>query len=242
MEDMGNDPQSRERDLRSSADRRSGQHSVGRGRRPVRRAPQPLCIFSRHHRQSQLQPPCAQLIRPRLGSEVGRHHAQLSCSSCPICATTPTMARAAVAASTVPPADWSPPTSSSVTLVPKILASPAYRRDGLLIITFDESDLVESLDHGTGVRSLSGDGAACCNEQPGPNIAPYNPAAVGTWESMNGPGIIGPGGGRVGAVMLSPYIRPGTVSTGALQPLRFAQERRGFVPPAAPGLSPPSPV
>ncbi len=30
---------------------------------------------------------------------------------------------------------------------------------------------------------------------------------------MNGPGIIGPGGGRIGAVLLSPYIRPGTVST-----------------------------
>jgi hypothetical protein len=29
---------------------------------------------------------------------------------------------------------------------------------------------------------------------------------------MNGPGIIGPGGGRVGALMLSRYIRPGTLS------------------------------
>ncbi|HWX51868.1 MAG TPA: alkaline phosphatase family protein, partial [Solirubrobacteraceae bacterium] len=27
------------------------------------------------------------------------------------------------------------------------------------------------------------------------------------------PGISGPGGGRVGAVLLSPFIRPGTVST-----------------------------
>ncbi len=97
-------------------------------------------------------------------------------------------------------------------LVPQILASPAYRRDGLLIITFDESDLVETLDRGTGVSVLGGDGAACCNEPPGPNIPPYNPAAVGTWEKMNGPGIIGPGGGRVGAVVLSPYIRPGTIS------------------------------
>ncbi len=32
---------------------------------------------------------------------------------------------------------------------------------------------------------------------------------------MNGPGIIGPGGGRVGAVLLSPFIKPGTVSTSA---------------------------
>ena len=97
-------------------------------------------------------------------------------------------------------------------LVPKILSSPAFRRDGLLIITFDESDLLETLNPRTGASVLSGDAAACCEQPSGPNIAPYDPAAVGTWEKMNGPGIIGPGGGRVGAVALSPYIRPGTIS------------------------------
>ena len=80
------------------------------------------------------------------------------------------------------------------------------------MITFDESNLDETLNPRTGVTVLSGDGAACCNEPPGPNIAPYSPTVVGTWEKMNGPGIIGPGGGRVGAVVLSPYIRPGTIS------------------------------
>jgi hypothetical protein len=29
---------------------------------------------------------------------------------------------------------------------------------------------------------------------------------------MNGPGIVGPGGGRIGAVALSPFIRAGTIS------------------------------
>ena len=29
------------------------------------------------------------------------------------------------------------------------------------------------------------------------------------------PGLLGPGGGRVGAVLLSPFIAPGTVSTVA---------------------------
>jgi hypothetical protein len=96
-------------------------------------------------------------------------------------------------------------------LVPKILASPAYRRDGLLIITYDESELDESVDSG-GRSVLSGDAAACCNEPPGPNLPPYQPGAAGSWEHMNGPGIIGPGGGRVGALLLSPYIRPGTIS------------------------------
>jgi phospholipase C len=70
------------------------------------------------------------------------------------------------------------------TLVPKILNSPAFQRDGLLMILFDEAG--------------TNDVAACCNEQPGP-LSPL-------------PGISGPGGGRVGAVLLSPFIRPGTVS------------------------------
>lgn len=69
------------------------------------------------------------------------------------------------------------------TWVPRILASPAYRRDGLLIVTFDE---------GT-------DADACCGEQS----LPGGPV----------PGRFGPGGGRIGAVLLSPFIRPGTVST-----------------------------
>lgn len=68
------------------------------------------------------------------------------------------------------------------TWVPRITASPAFRKDGLLIITFDE---------GT-------DAKACCGEQGLPGGPP--------------PGQYGPGGGRIGAVMLSPFIRPGTVS------------------------------
>lgn len=67
--------------------------------------------------------------------------------------------------------------------VPRIVAAPAIRQDGLLIITFDE-----------GV-----DAAACCGEQGPPNGPP--------------PGISGAGGGRTGAVLLSPFIKPGTVSS-----------------------------
>ncbi len=75
------------------------------------------------------------------------------------------------------------------TWVPKITSSAAFRQGGLLEITFDESDGPES------------DSSACCEELPGPG-SPL-------------PGITGPGGGRVGAVLLSPFIRPGTVSTVA---------------------------
>ena len=69
--------------------------------------------------------------------------------------------------------------------VPRILASPAFKQEGLLIVTFDE---------GTA-------GDACCGEQP----LPGGPQ----------PGVFGPGGGRTGAVLVSPLIRPGTVSTQA---------------------------
>jgi hypothetical protein len=69
--------------------------------------------------------------------------------------------------------------------VPRIMASPAYRAGGLVEITFDEAD-------GEGPDTSS----SCCGEYPGP-AAPS-------------PGIAGPGGGRVGAVLLSPFIAPGT--------------------------------
>ncbi len=68
--------------------------------------------------------------------------------------------------------------------IPIIRDSPAYRDGGLIIITFDESGSV--------------DATACCNEPSGPNTTM--------------PGAHGPGGGRVGAVLLSPFIKPGTVS------------------------------
>jgi hypothetical protein len=71
--------------------------------------------------------------------------------------------------------------------VPKITGSPAFRRDGLLIVTFDEG---------------GADSSACCGERHGPNT--------------EAPGLDGGrGGGRIGAVMLSPFISPGTTTTYA---------------------------
>ncbi len=72
------------------------------------------------------------------------------------------------------------------TWVPKILNSPAFKKDGLLVITFDESDGPES------------DSTACCGE-----------TAVNTPEA----GITGPGGGRIGAVLISRWIKPGSTTT-----------------------------
>jgi hypothetical protein len=98
-------------------------------------------------------------------------------------------------------------------LVPQILSSPAFRRDGLLIITFDESNISYDTDAATKAVSVrSADAAACCNEPSGPNIPAYRADAGIARTAINGPGLVGPGGGRIGAVMLSRFIRPGTVS------------------------------
>ena len=71
--------------------------------------------------------------------------------------------------------------------VPRITASQAFKEDGLLMVIFDEA--------------AGGDSSSCCGEIPGP-AAPE-------------PGGAGPGGGRTGAVFLSPCIAPGTVTNTA---------------------------
>jgi hypothetical protein len=69
--------------------------------------------------------------------------------------------------------------------VPMITSSPAFRgENGLLIVTFDEA--------------ATSDASSCCGEVAGPD-SPL-------------PGILGSGGGDVGAVLLSPCIAPGTVT------------------------------
>jgi hypothetical protein len=72
------------------------------------------------------------------------------------------------------------------TWVPKITASPAYREGGLLEVVFDEA--------------ASTDASSCCEETPGPG-SQMDPR----------PPIVGLEGGRVGAGLLSPFIKPGTV-------------------------------
>ncbi len=73
------------------------------------------------------------------------------------------------------------------TWIPKILNSPAYKTDGMLVITADEAD------------SPTSDASACCGEGPSPNALL--------------PGIVGLGGGRVGALVLSHWTGAGTWST-----------------------------
>jgi hypothetical protein len=73
--------------------------------------------------------------------------------------------------------------------VPMITSSPAFKQDGLLEITFDEAE------------SPTLDATSCCGETPGPAAD-----AGGNCRS-------GPGGGVVGAVLLSPFIPGHTVVT-----------------------------
>jgi hypothetical protein len=64
------------------------------------------------------------------------------------------------------------------------MSSPAFKQDGLLIVTSDESE--------------NADTTACCNEQPG-----YNTTT---------PGINGPGGGRIGTLVLGRCVKAGSTS------------------------------
>jgi hypothetical protein len=99
--------------------------------------------------------------------------------------------------------------------IPKIEASRAYADGGLIIVTFDESE--------------SGSASCCIDDAPNtPNAGGLTPGA---------------GGGKVGAVLLSPYITGGTVNDKpynhysllrsvedlfGLEPLGYAGRSTGF--------------
>jgi phosphatidylinositol-3-phosphatase len=72
-------------------------------------------------------------------------------------------------------------------VVPEIMRSGAYRHDGLLVITTDQ----------TPATGAFGESAFCCGQ----------PASY-----PNLPGVSGRGGGEVGALLLSPLIKGGTIS------------------------------
>jgi phospholipase C len=71
--------------------------------------------------------------------------------------------------------------------VPRITGSPGFADNGMLVITYDEAE-------GTSAAAST----ACCNEPTGPNTPQ--------------PGIFGPGGGRVGALVISPFVKAGSTN------------------------------
>jgi hypothetical protein len=107
--------------------------------------------------------------------------------------------------------------------VPKIMASPAYLDDGLLIITFDQAP----------ASGREPDSRACCHRPEPPNV-----------EDAGGPLAHGPGGGRVGALLLSRYVKPGApvgVPYDHYSLLRSIEDLFGLEPlgyAGAPGVKP----
>jgi hypothetical protein len=104
------------------------------------------------------------------------------------------------------------------TWVPKILASPAYKQDGLLIINFDESDyasLARSTDPATAKTTITATfkGEACCAQQLGPNVTRPWTEVIPVSATLEYKIVVeGIGGDRTGAVLISPFIKPGTVT------------------------------
>jgi hypothetical protein len=81
-------------------------------------------------------------------------------------------------------------------VVPEIMASPAYEEGGLIAITSAQAPQA-----GPKV-----DASACCTSPAYPNL----PAAA-TEEPATGPVKPTGGGGRVGLLLISPFVAPGTI-------------------------------
>jgi hypothetical protein len=77
-------------------------------------------------------------------------------------------------------------------VVPEILRSKAYKENGLLVITVDEAPS----------SGEYADSSSCCGQPHFPNL-PAPASAIGT-----------PGGGQVGALLLSPFIKGGNLEQG----------------------------
>lgn len=98
--------------------------------------------------------------------------------------------------------------------IPIILNSPAYQQDGLLIINFDESNYIAGKD-ASGGTTITFTGDFCCGETLSPNLKPYPQT-----ETIQVAGVPPTtitfgnyGGDNTGAIVLSPFIKPGTVTT-----------------------------
>ena len=77
-------------------------------------------------------------------------------------------------------------------VVPEILSSKAYKENGLLVITVDEAPS----------SGEYADSSSCCGQPTFPNL----PAPTGALGK--------PGGGQVGALLLSPFIKGGNLEQG----------------------------
>jgi len=124
------------------------------------------------------------------------------------------------------PAGLAPANAFLKKVVPEILASKAYKSGGLLVITSDEAPSSGEF----------ADSSACCAQPLFPNLpAPTSPSGS--------PETIPRGGGEVGALLLSPYIKPATTNQEAFNHFSllrtiedlFALKHLGYA--ALPGVS-----
>jgi hypothetical protein len=120
--------------------------------------------------------------------------------------------------------------------IPIIQASPAYQQDGMIVITFDEGESTSSYTYNSSnlitALTVTYPGAICCNQQPGPNMSSSRPASYNVtlppaYASAFGlpAAYVAPtgvsltfalnnyGGDNVGALVLSPFVKAGAVST-----------------------------
>jgi hypothetical protein len=98
------------------------------------------------------------------------------------------------------PAGLSGAESFLKTVVPEIEASPAYAVGGMIAITFAQAPQ-------TGPAA---DPSACCGTPEYPNLATQ--AGTAPPATTNGPIKPTGGGGRVGLLLISPYVLPGSVN------------------------------
>jgi phosphatidylinositol-3-phosphatase len=121
-------------------------------------------------------------------------------------------------------------------VVPEVVASPAYKEGGLIAISFDHASQTVP----------EPDTSSCCVTPEYPNLSAMAPTT--SEPSSGGPVKPTGGGGRVGMLLISPYLAPGTAEESGyynhfsflrgveelfgLEPLGYAAEPalRGFEP------------
>jgi hypothetical protein len=79
-------------------------------------------------------------------------------------------------------------------VVPEIMRSKGYKNGGLLLITVDEAPTTGEF----------ADSSSCCEQPRFPNLPPSAQAPIA--------GLPPNGGGQVGALLLSPYVKPATTN------------------------------
>jgi hypothetical protein len=93
--------------------------------------------------------------------------------------------------------------------VPLITESPAFKKDGLLVINFDEGGPFQNPTTNGGL-AYTFPGTSCCGQLAGPNLGKFpsvdkiTSTITLTYDSF--------GGDNTGAVVISPFVKPGTIS------------------------------